>query len=112
MHHWHAPTLQAEDAPTLRPRRNLERLLAIQRRHLDLRPQRRVSEADRQVVEDISALAFEILMRLDAERDVEIAWCATTWWHLTLAGDPHVDAIVHPRWDVDCHPAHVAHAPL
>src|SRR5262249_17784013 len=58
------------------------------------------------------ALALKVFMGLDAQRDVEVAGRAATWRHLALASDPHVDAIVHPSWNIDCHPAHVAHAPL
>src|SRR5258706_2091030 len=112
MHHRHALALQAHRCAALRAGRNLQRLLAVERQHLDLRAQRAVSEADRQLVQDVGALPLKILVRLDGERHEEVARRAAARPSLALTRDTHVDAVVHAGGDVDRHTAHIAHAAL
>ena len=46
---------------------------AVQRRHVDLRAQRRLHEADRHVADNVEVFAHENRMRLDLNHDVKIA---------------------------------------
>lgn len=46
---------------------------AVQRRHVDLRAQRGLNEADRYVADDVEIVAQENRMRLDLNDDVKIA---------------------------------------
>src|SRR6185312_7807370 len=112
MHQRHTLALQAEGTPTLRARRNLERLLAVERGRLNFGPDSGVGEAHRQLVENVAGLSLEVFVRLDVEGDEQIARRATTRRRLTLARHPDSDAIIHASGDIDRHPAHIAHAPL
>ena len=57
-------------------------------------------------------LPLEILVRLHAQRDEEIAGRATTRRRLALARHPDGDAVVHAGGNIDRHPAHVADTAL
>src|SRR6185437_11141861 len=95
----HALALQAERAPALRARRHLHGLFAIERRYLNLRAHRRIGEAHRQLEEDVAALPLEEFVRLDIERDEQVARRTTTRGPLTFARHPDRDAVVHSGGD-------------
>ena len=86
--------------------------LSIDRWHFYLVAEGGLRKADRQFVEDIVALAFEKLVRLDGEDDVQVARRATTRTDFTFTGHTHIDAIIDAGGDIDHYAAVVAHAAL
>src|SRR5215469_9901753 len=91
---------------------NLHILLAIKGGDLHLRAQCSVGVADRQIVENIGALALEILVGLDVERDKEVPRGATSWRRLPLSGYPDIDAVIYAGGDIHRHAANIPNAPL
>src|SRR6058998_4301723 len=71
-----ATPLQREDLARLGAGGDLDPRLALERRHLDLHPQGRLREAERDLAYDVVPLAHEERMLALAEHDVEVAGCA------------------------------------
>src|SRR6185437_651670 len=90
----------------------LQRFFAVKGQRLNLRAHRRIGEAHRQLEEDVAGLALEELVRLDIERDEQVARRAATRGRLALARHPDRDTVVYPGGNVNRHAAHIAHAPL
>ena len=91
-----AALAQAEALPRLRAGRNPEARRTVERRHLDLRPERRFVNRDRHDDVEVVAVAPEHRMRLHQQRHVQIARLAAVLPGVALAGDPDPRAVGQP----------------
>src|SRR3989475_2223970 len=96
-----AAPLQREDLARLGASGHLDPRLALERRHLDLRPQGRLREAERDLAHDVVPLADEERMLAHAEHDVEVAGCAGVRPGLALAAQLESGAAVDAGRDLD-----------
>ena len=67
------PLPRSEARARLRSRRDVQLVAAVERRHLDLAAERQDRVTDRQLAEQVVAVAVEELVLLDVDDDVEIA---------------------------------------
>src|SRR5262245_9252007 len=84
---------QTERPSARRGRRDLHRDLAPQRRHLDVRAQRRLGRGDRQLEVDVVALALEERVRRDGHGEIEVTPAAGG--ARALAGHAHALPRLH-----------------
>src|SRR5690349_9868202 len=103
-----AAALQPERLARLRPGRDLHLRRALERRHVDLRAERRLREADRHVADDVRPLADEERVLADVEHDVEVARRAAARRGLTLATQLETRAAVDAGRDLDAQLVHAA----
>src|SRR2546427_1665773 len=89
-----AASLQPEDLARLGARGDLDPRLAVERGHLDLRPQGGLSEAERDLAHHVGSLADEERMLAHAEHDVEVAGHAGVRAGLALAAQLEARAAV------------------
>src|SRR5204863_8284417 len=89
-----AASHQLEDLARLVARGDLRPRLAVERGHLDLRPQRGLREAERDLAHHVGPLADEKRMLAHAEHDVEVAGHAGVRAGLALAAQLEARAAV------------------
>src|SRR5579884_2562397 len=91
-----AVAAKPESLTVLRTGGNLERLLTVKRRHLELGAERCLRNVERKLIVDVVALPGEHHVLLYVENDVQIAWRATLGTDLPFTGQtnllPAVDA--------------------
>src|SRR5262249_46909128 len=80
---------------------DLERVLAVDRGHRHLGPERGLREGDRELEEDVRLLAREELVRADADHAVQVARRRAGLAGLALAGDAQAHALVDAGRDLD-----------
>src|SRR5437899_3066372 len=90
---------QPERPPARRGRRDLHRDFASQRRHLDVRAQRRLGRRDRQLELDVVARPLEERVRGDRHGEIEVAAAAADAG--ALAGHAHALSRLHTGRDLD-----------
>src|SRR5579883_1104481 len=113
MDHRDAHIFQAERASALRPRWDFQgSSFIIDRWHLHLGPQCSLGKANRQLVNDIVAIAFKERMWLHRQDDIEIAGGTAARAHLALAGHADINAVIDAGGDIDLHASILAHASL
>src|SRR5438067_13540992 len=93
--------MDAKQLAILGTRRDLDSFRPVHRGNLDGVAQRSLRHAERQVVDDIGAIALQNRVWLDLDHDVQVAGRATTWTDLTLAREPDLGARVHASRGVD-----------
>src|SRR5262249_39555549 len=93
--------LQTQHAARLRSRRDLHLEFAFQGRHVDLRAERGMREADRDLTDDVVALTGEQRMLADADDDIEVTGRTAVSSCLTFAAQLQPRTIVHARGDLD-----------
>src|SRR5438034_3927202 len=96
-----AAPLQREDLARLGASGHLDPRLALERRHIDLHPQGRLREAERDLAHDVVPLAHEERMLAHAEHDVEVAGCAGVRPGLAFAAQLESGAAVDAGRDLD-----------
>ena len=87
----------------LRAGGHVQRDVAVERRHLDRRAQRRQRRGDVDHGHEVLAVADEALVLLDAHDDVQVAGRPAALARVAAAGDPQPLAVVDPGRDVDLH---------
>src|SRR5664280_1587947 len=97
-------TAQPDLRAGLRPGLDLHVLLAVRGRHADGRPQRRLGDRQREIVEELGALALERRVRRDVDRHVEAAGRAAPRADLALRGEADLVAVVDARGHADAEP--------
>src|SRR5204862_6468399 len=85
----------------LRPRRELELGLVLERRDRHLRPERRLRHRQVDGREDVVALAHEPGVRPDVDADVDVPRAAAVAAGMALARDADLLAVVDSGWDLD-----------
>ena len=88
------PAAQPDLRPRLGPRLDLQVLLAVRRRHPDARSQRRLGDRERELVEELRALALERRMRRDVDRHVQAARRSPARPDLALRREADLVAVV------------------
>src|SRR5437588_3656129 len=99
----HSVPVQPEDPPILGSRRDLEALRALHRGDLDAVAQRRLDDRQRQLIDDVGAVALEHRVGLDVERDVKVARLAAPRPGLALPAEADLGAAVDPGRDAHAH---------
>src|SRR5262252_3215178 len=94
MQPWDAFAFQPEYLSALRPRRNLHLYFAIERRHVDICPERCLSEGDRHLAKHLGVLANENRVLLDVDDHVEISGPTAALSGLALARESNSGARV------------------
>ena len=97
----HAPALQAKSRIRLRAGRNFECRLSLQRRHMNRPAERGQRELDRNLAEEIVALALKYIVLLNVNHDIKIARFTSTGTRLTVAGRTQFVAGVHASRNLD-----------
>src|SRR5581483_5435567 len=90
----HADAVDLDHLAVLRPRRQLDDVLAVDRRHGDAVAQHGLRDRHGQLVDHVDAAPLQVGMRLDAEGEVQIAGRSPAWARLALAGDAHLHVLV------------------
>src|SRR6185369_280633 len=103
---------QPEDTPGLGLGGNLERHMAIERRHVDAATEHGGGEADRDLARQMLAVALENLVRLHVHFDVEIARRSAVAPGLALARQANAIAGVHARRNLHGESLGSAHSTL
>src|SRR5205085_5531704 len=85
--------------PRLRAGRNPEQRLAVNRRHSDLRAERRFRHGNRHYTVDIIAAPLEVWMIADVRGDQQVAGWATVLAGVASTGDAHPRAGFNTRRD-------------
>src|SRR5258708_17789613 len=94
--------MNAKEPTSVRPGRNLHLYRgAFWSRHVGLVAERGLRDVDVEVVDQINALAFQRLMRGDANRDVQIAGRRAIHSGLALTGQSNLLTVVNPSWHSD-----------
>jgi hypothetical protein len=113
MYDRHTHTLEAERAATLRPSRNLERgALTIDRWDLYFIAQRSLRKANRQLILNIVALAFEEWMGFHRQHNIQVTRSAATRTNFTFTRDAYINAIVNASGNINHHTPIIAHTAL
>src|SRR5208282_937136 len=100
--HRHALAAQAELVAALGSGRHIDaRARAVERGHLDGAAEGCRRHRNRHAAENIGAVALEEEVRLDGEKDVEVAGRRSPHAGLALAGEPDARAVLDPRRDRD-----------
>src|SRR5207244_2010473 len=96
-----AEPLEPEDLVMRGPGRDLDdRTVALQRRHLDLRPERGGGETDGDFTNDVVAFAGEGRMRRDMDQHIEVAGRAVVLPRLALVRQTQPGARLDAGWNV------------
>src|SRR5262249_59720743 len=106
-------SLQAQRLPVLRARGPPHRLLSVERRHLDVASEGDGGEVDRDLAEQIDAVAAEDLVFLHVHDDVEMAGGPAARAGFALTLEPQLLAGGDPRRNLDRNlpfPRHLAGA--
>src|SRR5262249_10897427 len=90
----HALAAQPQHGAALRAGRQLQLLVAVERRHVDLVAERGLGDVDGQLVDDVGVLPLEVRVRRDRNHDVEIARRAAAAAELALARQVDLLAVV------------------
>src|SRR5438034_16251 len=93
----------AVDHPGLRARLDLERRVAVGRRHLDLGAERRLAEGDREVVENVVPVPLEARVLGDLEHCDQVAGRPVARAGHALAPHRQIMMVGDARRDVDLH---------
>ncbi len=105
----HALALETQHLTRARPLGDRELNAPPNRRHLDLRPEHRLVDRDRQLEEDVVVLALEIAMRPDADLDQRIARLPAGRARLSPPAQAQHLTVVHPFRHVEIEHAAVRH---
>ena len=97
----HATAAEDDDLARLRPRRQLELLLPVERRDCERGAERGLRERQVDGRVDVVALAHEALVGTDPHLDVDVAGRAADEPGVPLAAQADLLAVVDPRRDVD-----------
>src|SRR4051794_10123832 len=95
----HALAAQSDFRPGLRPRLDLDLLVAVDRRHRDTRPERRLGDRHVGLVDELGALPLQLRVRRDVDRDIQAARRPAARPCLALVREPDLMALVDPRRD-------------
>ncbi len=94
----HALALQPEQLADLGPARDDELLDAVEGLEVEVGTERRLGHRDRQILDQVVALAVEAVVRLDPQPHVQVAGRAATGHaHRTPTGQTQGGAVVHAR---------------
>ena len=99
----HPPAAKDQRLVRLGARRDLEVRRAVERRHLDRRPQRRQRRRNVDGRQEIVAVADEPLVRRDAHEHVQVARRPASIAGVTAPGDADPLAVGDPRRNLDGH---------
>lgn len=94
-------SFQAEDASGLAARRNLELMAAMQSRHFNFCPKRRLREVDGQTKDNIIAASSKEVMRCYRNCHVKIAPQATLSTSITLTVEADLQTVIDSRRNPD-----------
>src|SRR5687767_7957861 len=108
----HPLAAQLEGRAGLRTFRNLEQLVAVEARHLDLAAERQCREGERDGAEQIVAIALEELVLADEDDHVEIAGRAAEGAGFPFAGETKALARGNAGGDLHRQLAHLLHGPF
>src|SRR5262244_3568133 len=92
---------QAEHLPALRTGRNFHLHLAIERRHLDLGPERSLGEGDRHLAENFGVLANENRVLLDMHHHIQVSRRPPALAWFPFPGEADARRGIHAGWDFD-----------
>src|SRR5262249_14168492 len=94
--HRHTLALEPELLAGLRPLRNFHpRLAAVHGRHIEVAAERGGGHGDGHAAKNVGAVALEELVRLDREKNVEVAGRTATHAGLAFAGEADAGAVFH-----------------
>ena len=99
----HAAAVHDDRLPRLRAGGDVQRDVAVERRHLDLGAERGQRRGDVDHGDEVLAVADEALVLLDAHDDVEVAGRPAALARVAAAGHAQALAVLDPRRDVDLH---------
>src|SRR5205814_1775170 len=97
----HPFPFEPEDFAALRTAMHVERVLAVERRHGDRRPQRRLGVTDRRLAVKIEPVALEERIVFNFDGHKEIAGGGPWLSFIPLAADADAHATVESRGKVD-----------
>src|SRR5688500_640393 len=105
----HPLAAQLEGGTGLRTFRDLEHLVAVEARHLDLAAERQCREGERHGAEQIVAIALEELVLADEDDDIEIARRTAKGSGFPFAGETKALARGNAGGDLHRQLAHLLH---
>src|SRR5260221_7521815 len=108
----HTAPAEANLGPGLDPRLDVDRLIALDGRDRDLRPERGLRDREAELVEQLRAVAAQPRMRLDADRAAEAALRSAPRTSPAFSGETGLVAVVDPRRELDAEGARLCQAPI